>query len=104
MLQTKSPRNIKSLLSHHLVHTPPPLPPRRPALHERANSAEVPLVAEEKRLLLAFTPELDGVGQGVDGLLVAADEGAAEVDTLEVVLFGLQVGDLADVVALRLLA
>ena len=30
---------------------------------------------------------------------MAADEGAAEVDVLEVVLFGLEVGDLSDVVA-----
>jgi hypothetical protein len=34
----------------------------------------------------------------VDSLLVAADERAAEVDAFEVVFFGLQVGDLADVV------
>ena len=57
-------------------------------------------MAQEKCLLLAFAPEIDGVGQGVDGLLVAADEGAAKVDALEIVLFGLQIGDLADVVAL----
>jgi hypothetical protein len=34
----------------------------------------------------------------VNGLLVAADERAAEVDAFQVVFFGLQVGDLADVV------
>ena len=32
---------------------------------------------------------------------MAADERAAEVDTFEVVFFGLQVGDLADVVTVR---
>lgn len=37
----------------------------------------------------------------MNGLLVAADERAAEVDTFEVVFFGLQVGDLADVVTVR---
>ena len=34
----------------------------------------------------------------MNGLLVAADERAAEVDTFEVVFFGLQIGDLTDVV------
>ena len=55
-------------------------------------------MSEEKRLLAAFTPEVDGVRQRVNGLLVAADERAAKVDAFEVVFFGLQVGDLADVV------
>ena len=55
-------------------------------------------MAQEERLLAAFAPEVDGVRQRVDGLLVAADEAAAEVDALQVVLFRLQVGDLADVV------
>jgi len=40
----------------------------------------------------------------VDGLMMAADEGSAEVDALEVVFFGLQVGDLADVVTVYTLA
>jgi hypothetical protein len=53
---------------------------------------------QEKRLLAPFTPEIDGVRQCVDGLLVAAYERAAEVDALQVVFFGLQVGDLANVV------
>lgn len=34
----------------------------------------------------------------MNGLVVAADEGSAEVDALEIVFFGLEVGDLADVV------
>jgi hypothetical protein len=42
---------------------------------------------EEERLLAALAPEVDGVGQSVNGLLVAADERAAEVDALEVVFF-----------------
>lgn len=40
----------------------------------------------------------------MDGLMMAADEGSAEVDALEVVFFGLQVGDLADVVTVYTLA
>jgi hypothetical protein len=35
---------------------------------------------EEERLLAALTPKVDGVGQSVDSLLVAADERAAEID------------------------
>jgi hypothetical protein len=37
----------------------------------------------------------------VNGLLVAADERAAEVDAFQVMFFGLQVGDLADVVTVQ---
>ena len=55
-------------------------------------------MAQEVSLLRAFTPKLDGVRQRVDGLLMTADERATEVDVLQVVLFGLQIGDLADVV------
>ena len=40
----------------------------------------------------------------MDGLLVAADEGAAEIDALEIVLLGLEVGDLADIVTAVVLA
>lgn len=40
----------------------------------------------------------------MDGLMMAADEGSAEVDALEVVLFRLEVGDLADVVTVYTLA
>lgn len=56
-------------------------------------------MAQEICLLLAVGPELDGVGEGVHGLRVAADEGAAEVDVGEGVVGGLEVGDLADVIA-----
>ena len=38
----------------------------------------------------------------MDCLTVAADETAAKVNVLEVVFFGLEVGDLTDVVAVRL--
>ena len=57
---------------------------------------------EEKCLLAAFAPEVDGVRERVNGLLVAADERAAEVDAFQVVFFGLQVGDLADVVTVKM--
>lgn len=38
----------------------------------------------------------------MDGLAVAADEAAAEVNVFEIVFFGLEVGDLTDVVTVRL--
>lgn len=53
---------------------------------------------QEISLFLPFTPKLDGVAQRVHGLGMSPDEGAAEVDVLEVVFFGLEVGNLADVV------
>lgn len=56
-------------------------------------------MAEEIGFLGALGPEIDGVGEGLDGLAVAADEGAAKVDVGEGVLFALEVRDLADVVA-----
>lgn len=55
-------------------------------------------MAEKIRGFSAVGPELDGEGEGVHGLAVAADEGAAEVDVFERVFFGLEIGDLADVV------
>lgn len=67
-------------------------------LEERPDGAEVALVAQEVSLLGAFTPELDGVAEGVHGLGVAADEAAAEVNVGEVVDLALEEGDLADVV------
>ena len=57
---------------------------------------------EEKCLLAAFAPEVDSVRERVNGLLVAADERAAEVNAFEVVLFRLQVGNLADVVTVKM--
>lgn len=76
---------------------PPPIPGL--SLEERAHGAQVSLMAEEIGFLGALGPEIDGVGEGLDGLAVAADEGAAKVDVGEGVLFALEVGDLADVVA-----
>ena len=54
---------------------------------------------QEEGLLATARPVLDGVRERVHGLVVAADEGAAKVDVFETVLFGVEVGDLADVVA-----
>lgn len=59
-------------------------------------------MAQEISLFVPFAPELDGEGEGVDGLAVAADEAAAEVNVFEIVFFGLEVGDLTDVVTVRL--
>lgn len=55
-------------------------------------------MAEEVGLLGAFAPKLDGVAEGVHGLDVAADEGAAKVDVGEVVNLRLEESDLANVV------
>lgn len=71
------------------------------ALEKCPNGAEIPFVAQEVGLLLAARPVLDGVAERVHGLCMAADEGPAKVDLREVVLAGLQVRDLADVVAAR---
>lgn len=56
-------------------------------------------MAQEVGLLLAFGPEADGVRQCVHGLSVAADEGSAKVDVLDLVFLRLEICDLADVVA-----
>ena len=79
---------------------PPPPIPGLP-LQKRADGAQISLVAQEIRTFVPARPEFDGVGERVHGLTVAADEGAAEVYVLKRVLFGLKVGDLADVVAVR---
>lgn len=86
------------LRCHHLIETISSTPVLRLAADEGAHGAEVAFVSEEICLLLALGPEADGVGEGVHCLAVAADEGAAEVDVLDFVLFGLEVGDLANVV------
>ena len=61
---------------------------------------------QEISLLTAAGPVLDGIRQCVHGLVVATDEGAAKVDALEgflvvliALVLGVEVGDLADVVA-----
>jgi hypothetical protein len=56
---------------------------------------------QEKRLLQPLTPKLDRETQGVNCLLVSANERSAEVYSLQIVFFGLEVGDLADVVAAK---
>jgi hypothetical protein len=55
-------------------------------------------MAQEVSLFGAFAPEFDSEGEGMDGLSMAADEGTSEVNPLQIVLFGLEVGDLAYVV------
>lgn len=57
-------------------------------------------MAKEIGSLGALRPELDGVRERVHGLTVAADEGAAEIDMLELMLFRLQIGYLSDVVTI----
>ena len=82
------------------VHAPSPAKVDRTTLDEGANSTEVPLVSQKVRLLCLLAPEFDRIRQGMDCLLVAADEGPTKVDSLQVVLLRLQVGDLADVVTI----
>ena len=55
-------------------------------------------MAQEVGLLFTLGPEADGVGQGVHGLSVAANEGTAKVDVLDLVFFRLQICDLSDIV------
>ena len=55
-------------------------------------------MTQEVGLLGAFAPELDGKGQGMNGLLVPTDERTTEVYTLEIVLLGLQVRNLPNIV------
>ena len=84
-----------------LFKTIPPPPVPGLAFQKRAHGAQITLMAQEIRAFVPPGPELDGVGEGVHGLAVAADEGAAEVNVLRRVFFRLQVGDLADVVAME---
>lgn len=95
MLYSRSPNRIT------LKAIPPP-PVLRLPLEKRTHGTQVTLMAEEIGLLLALGPEVDGIGKSLDGLAVATDEGAAEIDVFEVVLFALEVGDLTDVVAMNL--
>lgn len=81
-----------------LLKAIPPSPILRLPFKECTHRAEITFMPQEVGLLFAFRPEVDGVGKSLDGLAVAADEGAAEVDVLEVVLFALEIGDLTDVV------
>lgn len=61
---------------------------------------------QEVGLLAAAGPVLDCIRQSVYGLVVATDEGAAKVDVLKrflvlqvALVLGVEVGDLANVVA-----
>lgn len=53
---------------------------------------------QEICLLLPVRPKSNSVGKRVHRLAVAPDKGSAKVDVFYLVLFGLEVGDLADVV------
>ena len=55
-------------------------------------------MAQEVGLLFTLGPEADGIRQGVHGLSVAANEGTAKVDVLDLVFFRLQICDLSDIV------
>jgi len=81
------------------LYTATPTPIRWPPLQKCSDSTEIAFMAEKIRLFYALAPEFDGEGQGVDCLLMATNEGATEVDALEIMLLRLQVCDLTDVVA-----
>lgn len=65
---------------------------------ERPHRTDVALMAEEVGLLLTLGPEADGIRESVHGLSVSADEGSAEVDVLDAVFLGLEVGNLTDII------
>ena len=67
----------------------PPTPVARLPFQECAYCAQVAFMSEKIRLLFPLGPELDGVGQGVDCLAMAANKGAAEIDVFEIMLLGL---------------
>lgn len=66
-----------------------PTPVLRLPLKESTKCPKVAFVPQEVGLFLAFRPEFDGEGKGVHCLAVTTNVGAAEVDMLQVVLFGM---------------
>ena len=69
------------------------------SLQESTHSAKVSFMSQKISLFGSFRPELDCVGQRVHRLMMTPNETSAKIDVLEVVLLGLQIRDLADVVA-----
>lgn len=104
-IQTPHNNPLPPSLPPHLSPPPPllkaipPPPISRLPLEKGTDGAQIALVAQKIGALVAAGPEFDGVGERVHRLAVAADEGAAEVDVRQRVLFRLEVGDLSDVVA-----
>lgn len=56
-------------------------------------------MAQEISRFGPLRPEFDGVRKRVHGLSVAANEASTKIYVLKRMLFGLEIGDLADVVA-----
>lgn len=81
-----------------ILETIPPAPVLRLSLEKSPDRAEIPLVAEEIRLLFALGPKLDGVRKGVHRLGVATNERATKINVFEIVFLRLKVGNLTDVV------
>ena len=69
------------------------------SLQESTHSAKVSFVSQKISLFGSFRPEFDRVGQRVHRLMMTPNETPAKVDVLELVLLGLQIRDLANVVA-----
>lgn len=86
----------RSLLSR--FYTSSPTPVGRLAFDKSAHCAKVSFVPQEESLLCAFTPKLDGERERMYRLLMAPNKRSAEVDSFQVVPFGLQERDLSDVV------
>lgn len=82
----------------HAVSSTPVL---RLSFEKSADGAEIALVSQEICLFLALGPELDGIGEGVHRLAMAADKRPSEIYVLQSMLLRLEVGDLADVIAKR---
>lgn len=73
------------VLYQGLVDTASTTPVDGLSAEECANSTEIALVAQEVGLLFTLGPEADGVREGVHGLSMASNEGAAKVDVLDLV-------------------
>ena len=84
-----------------LLKTIPSSPVAGLALYKSTDGTEVALVAEKVSLLGTLGPELDRVGQGTHCLMMAANERSAKVDILQLMLFGVEIGDLTDIVTAR---
>ena len=76
----------------------PPPPIFGLPFEKRTHRTQVSLMTKEISLLLALGPEIDGIRERLDGLAVAADEGAAKVDAFEDMFFALKIGDLTNII------
>lgn len=81
-----------------LFQAVPPAPVLWLSLEECAKCAEIAFMPEEISFLLSLGPELDGKGERVHSLTVAANIGATKVYVLQVMLLSMKVSNLPNVV------